>query len=99
MSDTVSAAAIAGSLDSGGWSFLATPEGVPADVLHVAGAAYADSAPPPLLVEFSALAPDLQTVVPAAPLIDPAPSVSGGYVAMLPDAQPPVVAGALQLGN
>jgi len=99
MSETVSAAAIAGSLESGGWSFLAGPENEAPDVLHVGGAAYVDPAAPSLLVEFSTLTPDFQAVVPAALPAEAPASVSGGYAVAPPDAPPVIVAGALQAGN
>ena len=100
MSDTVSGAAIAGSLDSGGWSFLPVADvPLPSDALHVHGAAYADAAPPPgLLVEFRTLAPDLLSVPAGVAPIDPSPSVAGGFAAPLPEPYPAVVAGALQVG-
>jgi len=96
MSDTVSGEVIAGSLSSPEWTFLALPQAPPSDALHVNGAAYADLVPTGLLVEFRTLAPDLRTIVPAAPPVDLSPSPAGGYVALSPDAEPPVVAGALR---
>jgi hypothetical protein len=99
MTDTVPTAAITGSLESTAWTFL-TPAGDSSpDALHVSGAAFADAAAPSLLVEFSTLSPDWQTVLPAGALFDPSPSVSGGYLMPQPDAEPPMVAGALQQSN
>jgi hypothetical protein len=100
MSDTVSGAAIAGSLDGGGWTFLALPDVPPSsDALHVNGAAHADPVPAGLLVEFCTLSPDLRSVPAGVAPIDPSPSVAGSY-ALLPDAQQPaIVAGALQVGG
>lgn len=96
MADTVSSAAIAGSLESTGWTFLTPPDGPSPDALHVSGAAFADPPVPSLLVEFSTLSPDWQTVLPAAAPFDPSPSVSGGYLMPQPDAEPTIIAGALQ---
>ena len=99
MADTVSTAAITGSIDSTAWTFLPPADASSPDALHVSGAAFADAAAPSLLVEFSTLSPDWQTVLPAAAPFDPSPSVSGGYLMPQPDADPPVVAGALQQSN
>jgi hypothetical protein len=100
MADTVSSAAITGSLESTGWTFLTPADAPSPDALHVSGAAFADPATPSLLVEFSALSPDWQTALPAAAPFDPSPSVSGGYAVLSPDEQAPqVVAGALQQGS
>ena len=99
MADTVSTAAITGSLESTAWTFLTPADGSSPDALHVSGSAFADSAAPSLLVEFSTLSPDWQTVLPAAAPFDPSPSVSGGSMMPQPDAEPPMVAGALQHSN
>ncbi|HUN43207.1 MAG TPA: hypothetical protein VMU81_23185 [Acetobacteraceae bacterium] len=96
MADTVSSAAIAGSLESTGWTFLTPADGPSPDPLHVSGAAFADPATPSLLVEFSTLSPDWQTVLPARSPFDAPPSVAGGYMMAQSDVEPVVIAGALQ---
>ena len=96
MADTVSSAAITGSLESAGWSFLTPADVPPPDALHVSGAAFADAAAPSLLVEFSTLSPDWQTMIPAAAPFDPPSSVAGGYMLPQPDVEPAIIAGALQ---
>ena len=99
MSDTVSGAAIAGSLDSGGWSFLALSDATQSSgALHVNGASHADPVPAGLLVEFRTLSPDLLSIPAGVAPIDPSPSVAGSY-ALFPDAPPAIVAGALQVGG
>ncbi|HTW71625.1 MAG TPA: hypothetical protein VME47_17200 [Acetobacteraceae bacterium] len=99
MADTVSSAAITGSLDGTGWTFLMPADAASPDALHVSGAAFADPAAPSLLVEFSTLSPDWQTVLPAAAPLDPSPSVSGSYMVLQPDVEPTIIAGALQQSN
>jgi hypothetical protein len=95
MSDTVSSTAIVAGLGSDGLSFLPDTRLLQLNAAHVAGGVQLDPGAFSLSVEFSTLAPDFQTIVPAMPATDPATTVSG-YAAMPAETQPAMVAGALQ---
>ena len=99
MSDTVSGAVIVSSLGNDSLTFLSLADATDVPMpgaAHVPGGAHLEQSSIGLMVDFRTLPPDLDVVAPHASPFDQPASVSG-YVALLPDETPPVVAGALHL--
>lgn len=99
MSDTVPGAILVASLNSGGPTFLPLPEPVPTAAVHVHGALHAEPGSASLLVEFRSLAPDLPSPPAPGSTPDQLPATVSGYIAIVADTTPNVIAGALQQAN